>query len=289
MLTRDPDSFRNRAPHLAACPAIRLHRGDVRSFDFPRGEFTHVIHAATDTLASFYEREPLEMFDTIVRGTRRTLEFARSSGAGKFLLTSSGAVYGKQPTHTARLSEDHPGAPDPGSRDSVYGEGKRAAELLCGLYASQYGIETKIARCFAFVGPHLPLDAHFAVGNFIRDGLKGGPIRVNGDGTPYRSYLYAADLAVWLWTILVRGRASRPYNVGSESEISIGDLAELVAAVFGSGIQVRIAKPPAPGMPSTRYVPSTQRARSEMGLVQRVDLGESIRRTATWHLRTAIQ
>ena len=125
VLTRNPGSFKIRMPHLAGSPAIRFLEGDVRSFDFPRGEFTHVVHAAADTRASLYEQVPLEMFDTIVQGTRRTLEFANSSGAGKFLLTSSGAVYGKQPPQTAHVREDYPGAPNPGNSDSVYGEGKR--------------------------------------------------------------------------------------------------------------------------------------------------------------------
>ena len=179
----------------AGHPAITLHQGDVRDFDFPPGEFARVIHAANDPSTSLAQRSPLAVLDTIVEGTRHTLEFARHCGAPDLLFTSSGAVYGKQPPCLSHVAEDYTGAPDPTSPASLYGEGKRLAELLCVLYNAQHGIRSKIARCFAFIGPYLPLDANFAAGNFIRDALAGGPIHIRGDGTPYRSYLYAANRA----------------------------------------------------------------------------------------------
>ncbi len=154
------------------------------------------------------------------------------------------------------------------------------------MYSRKYGFETKIARCFAFVGPYLPLDRHFAIGNFIRDGLNDGPIHVKGDGTPFRSYLYAADLAVWLWTILFRGETCRPYNVGSETGISIKSLADMAACISGNEREVIIVEECKPGRISDRYVPSTQRARNELGLSQEFAVQESMSRTAAWYRNT---
>jgi dTDP-glucose 4,6-dehydratase len=144
-------------------------------------------------------------------------------------------------------------------------------------------LEAKIARCFAFVGPWLPLHTNYAIGNFIGDCLEGKPIQVNGDGTPFRSYLYAADLAIWLWTILFRGAPARPYNVGSDIDLTIRELAAAVAKTIAPQIPIVVARPAIPGQVAQRYVPSIQRARSELGLEVQVSLAEAIRRTANFH------
>ena len=283
VLTRNPAAFQQKAPHLAERKDIRFLAGDVRDFPFPEGEFSHVIHAATETNAKLYDSDPATMADTIVAGTRRVLEFCRWSRARKLLLTSSGAVYGRQPAEVTHLGEDFAGAPEPLQPGSVYGEAKRVAEMLCVHQARQGVTEAKLARCFAFVGPYLPLDSHFAAGNFIRDAFRGGPIQVNGDGTPFRSYLYAADLAIWLWTILFHGQSARPYNVGSARDLTIAELAATVNRVFGEKLAVSIARMPVSGQPPQRYVPSVERAEKELGLREWINLEEGIRRTVLWH------
>lgn len=276
-LSRNPEAFYEKAPHLAQDSSIALHRGDVRDFDFPRGSFTHIIHAGTTSSAPV---PPSEMLDTIVRGTKRTLEFAVASGAKRFLFVSSGAVYGKQPSEITHLPEEYQGAPDPMDPNSAYGEGKRVGELLCAMAHKEHGLETAIARCFAFVGPHLPLDAHFAIGNFIRDAIKGGSIVVK-DGTPNRSYLYAADLAIWLWTILFKGEARHPYNVGSDQEMTIAELAQTVALTLGGSVASSTSALKF-SSPATRYVPDVSRIEKELGLAPVIKLSNALQRVAVW-------
>ncbi len=247
-----------------------------------------MIHAATEASLKQSTEQPLDMLSTILAGTERALEFATHCGAQKFLLTSSGAVYGRQPAEITHLPESYMGAPDPLDPASVYAEGKRASELMCALYqktASMRGglFEAKIARCWAFTGAHLPLDTHFAIGNFIGDVLAGRPIAIGGDGTPRRSYLYGADLAIWLWTVLFRAPALVPIHVGSDEDVSILELARVVADTLRPGTAVTVAHQPAPGAGPARYVPSIDRAANLLGLHPSIGLAESIRRTALWY------
>jgi dTDP-glucose 4,6-dehydratase len=280
-LSRHPEALAQRAPHLAQDPAISLYAADVRHGKFPQGAFSHVIHAATEASATLNHEAPRVMFDTIVEGTRRALRFSMASSATRFLLVSSGAVYGNQPPQLTHLSESFEGGPDPLNPANAYAEGKRSAEMLCSLAVSPR-LATTVARCFAFVGPYMKLDAHFAIGNFIADCLHHRPIRVQGDGSPVRSYLYASDLMIWLWTILFKGQSCRAYNVGSEEAVNIATLAREVSAALALAADVEIASTATPGAPVHRYVPATARAREELGLRAEVSLREAIRHTHTW-------
>ena len=286
VLSRAPDAFLRRFPHLAGHPALSWLTGQVQDFEFPQQKHHHIIHAAAETHVRIPPTPLLEQFDTLVQGTRRVLDFARHTQAQNLLITSSGAIYGPQPPNLTHAPESHSGGPDCADTAMLYAEGKRCAELLAALHAGQYGQSVKIARCFTFVGPYLPLNKHFAIGNFINDVLRDQDIHIQGDGTPLRSYLHAADLVIWLLTILLQGRSIHPYNVGSDQALSIAELARHVATSQPGRVrQVRIARTPEAGKPPARYVPDVSRAREELGLTVRIPLTDAIHRTLSWHLQ----
>lgn len=287
-LTRDAGRFRRQSPHVADDRAVTFLEGDIQTFRFPLEPHTHVVHAATDSGGQQALRPAFELAEAIVNGTRHTFQFALATGARRLLYTSSGAVYGRNSATETHIPETSKAAPDPLLLQSSYDEAKRMSEHLCVAYTHATALEATIARPFAFVGPHLPLDQHFAIGNFIGAALRGTPVRINGDGTPVRSWLYMADLAVWMWTLLLRGERNRAYNVGSEAAYSIADAARLTAETLHPGLAVEIASTARHDAPMNSYVPSTARARNELGLRETVSLPEALRRTARWNQDAAI-
>jgi dTDP-glucose 4,6-dehydratase len=285
VLIRNPVDWLRVVPHLARHGSVTIVGGDLLNFNFPSSPFTHLVHLAAPS-GKVQQTDPLYTFDLILKGTRRILDLAVASGAKRFLLVSSGAVYGRHHNQPEPISESCCEAPNPLSGGpSAYDEGKRAAELLCSIYFHQYQLTTVVARCFSFIGPFLPLNEHFAAGNFIRDALDGGPITVNGDGTPIRTYLYLADLAWWLWTILVDGKPAQAYNVGGDEPVSTGDLAQLTANCFSPPIKVIISTKAKVGLKLQCQVPDVNRAKQELGLFPRLNLKESLRRTLSWYAK----
>jgi dTDP-glucose 4,6-dehydratase len=283
VLTRDVRSFEAKAPHLASAEAVDFVVGDVCSFEYPAESFTYVIHAATETAGRLNSSNPRANLQTIVDGTARVIDFAKKAGCRNFLLSSSGLVYGPQPSDLKHVPETYRGAPDQLSPMSAYAEGKRVAELLTAIAAQEKCFNAAVARGFAFVGPYLPITAHFAIGNFIRDGLEGGPISIAGDGTPVRSYLYASDLMIWLWHLLTEMHEFEAYNVGSEKCFSIEETAVIVQDAFSQPMKINIARQADHSKPASLYVPSTEKIRREFGLVERVNLSEAVRKTIHWH------
>ncbi len=282
VLSRDPAEFLTTHNQFNNSGFIFI-KGDVNTFDFPKNNIDYVIHAATEASMELNLHNPLLMYDTIVNGTRRILELCRQKNVISVLHTSSGAVYGEQPYNVTNISEEYKGAPNVFSAASAYAEGKRDAEMLASLYYGQFNVPSKLARCFAFCGPYLPLNAHYAIGNFLLNIINGEEIIIQGDGTPLRSYLYAADLVIWLFTILLKGKSNYPYNVGSDEDISIGNLANLIAGMAAGKPNVKILGDKIPGSVVSRYVPSIHRAKTELELKVLVTLPQAIKKTLAFN------
>jgi UDP-glucuronate decarboxylase len=280
-LSRAPEKFLSENPEFRLEPWLKFHQGDILQPEtFPSGaSFTHLLHAAADSTLG-PQLNPLERYTQIVDGTRYVLDYAVSNRISRFLLTSSGGVYGPQPPGTSQIQETYNGMPDPLNAQNAYSVAKRCAEHLCLLYQERYGLSAVIARCFAFVGRDLPLDVHFAIGNFVRDALTEEEIRVSGDGSPIRSYMDQRDLAHWLVRLLESGSAGQAYNVGSDQAISIRDLAYLVRATLAPQKPVRICNITNEPSIRSQYVPSIAKARHDLGLSLNYTLEGSVREMA---------
>jgi dTDP-glucose 4,6-dehydratase len=282
ILTRSPEKFAIKAPNIFNAPIFTFIAGQVQDFEFPKGDFTHLIHAATDASADLNARDPRLMFDTVLNGTRRALDFAVEKKISRILNLSSGAIYGPQPFNMKYVKEDWLGAPDCRHTVNAYGEGKRAAEMLCAIYEKQFGLRITTARIFALLGPYLPINTHFAAGNFIRDAIAGKKITVQSNGSAVRSYLYVADLTAQLWQLLLRGEAGQAYNIGSKEGISIKDLAIKVTTLLGKDSCEILGKDDHGWNPG-RYVPDVSLAENNLRIKQKTSLEEAIRKTAIWN------
>lgn len=282
LLSRNPVKFEDEYAHLLSGLSVTLHQGDIMLPEsLPRDKtISHVIHAATDSTLG-PDLSPLDRYKQIVDGTENLLTFAVKHNVKKFLLTSSGGVYGPQPQDMEQIPEIYCGMPDPLYSSSAYSVGKRAAEHLCNLYYEKYRLNFVVARCFAFVGQDLPLDVHFAIGNFIRDALYAEEIIVAGNGQPVRSYMHQEDLTHWLMSILEGGKPGQAYNVGSDESITIADLAILVRDIIAPGKKVIIKGEIDLNNHKNRYVPNIKFARQTLGLTLSIPLQLAIAKTAS--------
>ena len=274
VLTRDPGAFLEAFPHLAGVDGLTLVHGDLGSFPMPAGPFRAVLHTA------LVAGTPDRMLMDNLAGTHRVLQFAAQ--AERVLFTSSGAVYGPQPEDLPALPETYAGAPSPLDPGQAYGEMKRACELLGASLGERSGFRFLVARCFAFVGPRIPLQDHSAMGTLLRQALAGEAIALRSDGRSTRSYLHSADLCLWLWTILAQGVPGRPYNVGAPDGLSLREVAQRVRTLLAPAADLTFGGEADPGNPRLRYVPDASRARDELGLRVTIPFDDAVLRTGRW-------
>jgi dTDP-glucose 4,6-dehydratase len=283
VLSRNPAAFEKRAPHLYHHKAINFLKGNIKDFVFPENSFSYLIHSSVYQQDADERTNNISMVNEMLNGTMRILDFCARAKVEKMLLISTGAVYGKVPSGLKNIPENFSDSFDPTISGSAYHHVRRMMETLSVIYAEENDFEAKIARCFSFIGPYLPLNGRFAVSDFILDVLSNNSIIIKGDGKAVRSYLYMADLVIWLWKILFKGENCRPYNVGSEIPITIREVAEEFSKESIPHLPVSILKESFHGVAPNYYVPDTSRAHSELDLQQRIPLSTAIKKTMQWH------
>lgn len=259
--SRDPAQFCRQFPHLGTHRTVSMMQGDVRhDLVAPAGPVDFAVAGAAASLSAGDAHSEHDVHDTMVKCATFAHDVSAEHGC-RVLLLSSGAA--------ARSGPD------------AYGRAKQESEHIV---RQGGGAERAvIARLYTFVGPYLPLDLNFAVGNFLADALAGRAIRVKGDGTATRSYLYAGDLAWWLWALLIkRGEAGRTYDVGSPDPVTISELAATVAGLAEPPVLVAIGGQPVTSSAGEVYVPNTGPARA-CGLYPTWSLEAALKRTYDWH------
>ena len=284
LMATDPRNFSRRAPHLAGRGDLILVEQDVRSLVELSDDIRYIINAAGTPDNRFHASNPIRTMETFCMGTHALLQSAlRLSDLRNILQISSGMIYGEQLPDSPPIDETMFGRLNPNTPSAVYPEAKRMAESLCAAFRTQAGLPISIARLFTFLGPYQGLDRPWAVNNFIRDGLRGGPIRIQGDGETVRSFMYGADLAYWLLRLLAAGRSGGAYNVGSPVPVKLKELAEKVASLVPLRPTVELNAVPSSKQARTVWIPDVGLVQREMGLQLTCDLDYALRRSIEWH------
>lgn len=284
LVARGVDGFKVACPHLAERSDIKLVRGDVRYLGELPSSTNWLVHAAGTPDGRVHASNPVEVMSTIAEGTSNVLRLAtRCADLRMILNVSSGHVYGAQPFDAPNATENAFNCSNCSDASSAYPEAKRFAETLCAASRTQSHLPVATVRPFAFLGPYQSLETPWAINNFLRDALHGNPIRVLGNGQTLRSYMYGADMASAVLSMLVGTKSGRVYNLGSSEPVSIEAVARLIAqcvnpspdVILGSSLQTHSLV--------SRFVPDTSAAKKDFGLESTTSLDNAVRRTVAWH------
>ena len=265
------------------------HLMDDRRFEVMRHDVTFPLYVEVDRIYNlacpaspvFYQRDPVQTTKTSVHGAINMLGLAKRTGA-RILQASTSEIYGDPEVHPQ--SEDYHGRVNVTGPRACYDEGKRCAETLFFDYQRQHGTDIRVARIFNTYGPRMQANDGRVVSNFIVRALRGEPLEVYGDGSQTRSFCYIDDMVDGL-TALMESAVSEPMNLGSDDEITMIQLAEVVLAETGA--RSELIRRPLPQDDPQRRQPKLDRARAALGWDPKVALREGIARTVA-HFEDAL-
>jgi dTDP-glucose 4,6-dehydratase len=265
---------KDNVAHLTAEPRFTLVEADLAEGlpDLP-GRFDAILHMASPASPTDFEKLPLEILKVNSVGTMALLDRALADAA-RFLMASTSEAYGDPLVHPQ--PETYWGNVNPNGIRSVYDESKRFSEAATMAYHRFHGLDTAIVRIFNTYGPRMRHDDGRAIPTFISQALRGAPITVQGTGTQTRSITYVDDLVRGI-LLLLDSTETGPINCGTEHEMSMLELAQLIVRLTGSGSPIELVER-ASDDPEKRR-PDLTLARTKLGYEPRVGPEEGLRRT----------
>ena len=270
-------SLDNLAPLYGRDGFTFLHY-DVTNFLHVPGRVDAILHFASPASPVDYLKLPIQTLKVGSLGTHNALGLAKEKGA-RFLLASTSEVYGDPQVHPQ--PETYWGHVNPIGPRGVYDEAKRFAEAMTYAYHRTHGVDVRVARIFNCQGPRMRIDDGRAVPTFIAQVLRGEPITLHGGGAQTRSIVYVDDLIDGILRLLVSDYCD-PVNIGNPHEVSIRELAEVIADLAAPGSEVRLVDTQRPVDDPEVRRPDITIARRELGWEPKVDLRDGLGRTIAW-------
>jgi dTDP-glucose 4,6-dehydratase len=259
--------------HLTGRPGFVLLEQDVCAPVTVEGPLDCVLHFASPASPVDFPAIPIEIVKVGTLGTHNMLGLALAKGA-RFLLASTSEVYGDPLVHPQ--PESYHGNVNPIGPRSCYDEAKRCAEAFTMAYHRTHGLETRILRIFNTYGPRMRLDDGRVIPNYFSQALRGEPLTVYGEGTQTRSLCYVDDLVAGALAVL-DGPDPLPFNIGSQDEVTMLELARIVKRVVGSASEIQFR--PLPEDDPKQRRPDASRAREVLGWSPRTSLEDGLRLT----------
>lgn len=201
----------------------------------------YIIHAASNADPANMAEYPVDTLLANVIGTKNLMEYGLGHGMKRFMFVSSGEVYGQPNGRRDDFTEDHCGPIDLSSPRSCYPEGKRAAEVLCQSYASQYGADVVIVRPCHLFGPTMSRSDSRAAAQFIWNAADGTGIVMKSDGQKERSHCYVVDAVSAILLVLKEGGPGNAYNIADKRyQMTIREFAGMAAKAGGCRLRIEV-------------------------------------------------
>ena len=275
---KEPELMMKRNPHLFS-ENVESLKIDVRSlFEIP-SDVTHVVNLAGVPDVRVHASDPLRVMDTNIQGVCNMLSASsRLPMLEKFIHLSSGLIYGK--VDSELITEKELGTLEMASPSTCYVESKRVAETYCQVYRSQFRMPIVTLRPFTFIGPHQSIEMPWAINNFIKDAINGGPIRILRNEANRRSCMYPADMVNLILRTMARGESGDSFNLGSDDSKSMSDIAEIVSRCFSKKIMVEL--PINKSTDKSIFVPSMKKSSAKLKFELKYNVETSIKKTIEW-------